>query len=101
MEIIPEVGKKQRNSDLPEGSVNTLCPLFLRITTLYISSEHSSRDSNTYLPPSLGEGVETTILKPSDAGSRESLGCLAGNHDPSAGADIHIGGQALRLMFSR
>ena len=50
------------------------------------------------LPPPLFEGVETTILEPSDAGSRESLGGLARNHDPGPSADIHIRGKSLELL---
>ena len=51
-----------------------------------------------HIPPSLCEGVETTILEPSDAGSRESLGGLARNHDPGPSADIHIRGKSLELL---
>ena len=88
MEIIPEVGKKQRNSDLPEGLVNTLPTFsqnhikiqFLQNTTLNILtsiSEHSSRNSGTYLLPSV-RAYRRPSLSQVMLGRGNPLGALQG-----------------------
>ena len=99
MEIIPEVA---RNSGtlICRKDRGTLCPLFLRITSFLRITRYLIRLNiqGENLPSSLGQGEQAAIPDPGYARSGESLGSLAGNHDPGPSTDIHIGGQTLELL---
>lgn len=98
MEIIPEVA---RNSGtlICRKDRGTLCPLFLRISqVLRYLLRLNIQESHRILPSALDQGEQAAILDPGDAGTGESLGGLAGNHNPGARTHIHIRRQTLEFL---